>query len=190
MGSKSGKWCNCNHKVNEEKTGKPQIEFTANSTFQKRPDLFNVNVISSSDYIDLEKYLFSNGYYNVDEIYNRVLKVPRPFTPVLELLIAKRDGLIPATQADSQIETYKAFDARNDIKKYLYRSAISQQHSINISGATPSISYYVSGGWDHNLGIGNLVGTQFDRISLRSQNSLKITNRFQIDAGLSSYTKQ
>ncbi len=163
------------------KSAKPRIEVNSSITFQKRPRLFNINSISSVDYIELEKYLFNKGFYAVDES-NNALGIPRPFTPVIDLLIDRRNGTIPSAQVDSQIEAMKNIDVRNEIAKYFYQTSISQQHSISLGGVTSHINYYLSAGWDHS--IGGLVGSSSDRYTLRSQNSFKLTQRLKLDAGI------
>ena len=44
-----------------------QISATTNLTVTMKPDVFSTHPISSSDFIDVEKYLFSKGYY--DNLY-------------------------------------------------------------------------------------------------------------------------
>ncbi|PWU01147.1 MAG: SusC/RagA family TonB-linked outer membrane protein [Bacteroidetes bacterium] len=164
------------------KSSKPQVQFNTNFTFQNAPDLFNIKTITSPDYIELEKYLFDQGYYFVDELYNQINFGHPPFTPVVDLLIKKRDGLIPASEADARIESFKKFDTRNDIEKNLYRNSLNQQYAINVSGNTAGLNYYLSIGWDRNLPV--LTGTQTDRVTMRSRDIFKISDKVSIEAGL------
>jgi len=161
------------------KTTKPQVEFNTNITFIQKPDLFNVSTISSADYIDLEKYLFSQGFYQYDENS----PYHPPLTPVVELLIAERDGTISSADAEARINALKQYDARNDIGKYLYRTAINQQNALSVSGNTPNINYYMSAGWDKNLL--DLTAAEFDRLTLTTKNTFRVTNNLQIDVGIS-----
>lgn len=163
-------------------TKAPQVVFNTNTSFIQKPDLSNVSSISSSDYIDLEKYLFEQGYYANDEQFDAWDFGHPPLTPVVELLIAKRDGNMSATAADAAIEAYKNYDARNDIGSYLYRNGINQQHALNVSGNTGNVNYYFSAGWDKN--ISNIVGTSDNRITLRTQNTFRVNDKLQIDAGI------
>lgn len=160
------------------KTNKTQIEINSNITLIQEPDLSNIRSISSQDEIELEKYLYSQGYYNSAFIPGAFLSTP----PVAELLHKAAIGAISQTDANSQIEAMKGNNLQNDESRYFYRNSINQQHSVNVSGNTPNINYYLSAGWDHNLN--SLVGSQYDRISLRSQNIFRITNDFQIDLGV------
>ena len=163
-------------------TKAPQVVFNTNITFVQKPDLFNVSSNSAEDYIDLEKYLFEQGYYANDEQFDAWDFGHPPLTPVVELLIAKRDGSIPATEADAAIEAYKKYDARNDIGSYLYRNGTNQQHALNVSGNTGNTNYYFSAGWDKNAS--NIVGASDNRITLRTQNTFRVNDKLQIDAGI------
>lgn len=164
------------------KTNEPQVQLNTNITFIQKPDLFNISSISSTDYIDLEKYLFDQGYYANDELYDSWDFGHPPLTPVVELLIAKRDGTLPAPEADALIEGYKKQDTRRDIAKYLYRNGVNLQHALNVSGNTQNINYYFSAGWDKN--ISNLVGADNNRITLRTQNTFRVNDKLQFDAGI------
>ncbi len=165
------------------RTAKPRVEVNSSLTLVQKPDLFNVSLIPSANYIELEKYLFQQGYYTNDEFNNSINYGHPPFTPVVELLIAQRDSLIPAAEAEARIEAYKGFDARNDIGHYLYQTAVNQQHAINVSGSNEKLSYYTSAGWDKN--VANLTGADYDRVSLRSGNTFRIGRKLQADVGLS-----
>lgn len=165
------------------KTNKPLIQLNTSITFIQKPDLLNTSSISSSDYINLEKYLFEQGYYANDELYDSWDYGHPPLTPVVELLIAKRDGTMPSAEADPQIEKYKAYDVRSDMEKYLYRTGFNQQNALSVSGNTANINYYFSAGWDKN--ISNLAGADNNRISLRTQNTFRVNDKLQFDAGIS-----
>jgi len=164
------------------KTRKPSVQLNSNVTVMGRPNLGNLHTISSADYIELEKKLFASGYYQADEDNVRQQYGFAPFTPVVNLLIAKRDGKIGAAEADRQIEALKQYDVTKDIRKYLYQNSVSQQYALNVSGKTEMTSYYFSGGFDK--GISNLASEGTDRITLRTQNSFQVSKRLGIDIGL------
>ncbi|HEX7905432.1 MAG TPA: SusC/RagA family TonB-linked outer membrane protein [Chitinophagaceae bacterium] len=164
------------------KTNKPRISVNTNMSFGERPNLSRMPIISSSDYIELEKYLFDKGRYTTDEMINSSNNGHPPFTPVIELLIAKRNGTISATEADNKINEFKNIDVRSDLEKYFYRTNIVQQHSINVSANTQYINYYFSGGYDRN--VSELVGNASNRITFRTQNTFKVKERVYIDAGI------
>ncbi len=101
-------------------TGKPQISLNMTVTGQSRPGLASVRTIAPADYVGLEQYLFSQGYYTA---------IPAAgghpaLTPVVELLFAKANGTLPAATADAQIAALAAQDVKPGISRYLYRGKL------------------------------------------------------------------
>lgn len=160
------------------KSSKPQLEINTNTTFQQRPDLFNISTISSADYIELEKDLFGLRHYDgeVDNIFKPAL------TPVVELLYAKEADPSRTAEVDALIEQMKAHDVRDDYTKYLYRVGINQQHALNVSGQTPRLNYFMSTGYDRNLPTEE--GNKQERISFRTRNIYQVTDRISLSASM------
>lgn len=143
----------------------PKISFNSNVTIGEKPDPFYLPRMSVEDYIEMEKKLFAQDYYLSTE--NSVFK--EPLSPVVEFLIAARDGDISEEGANAFIEDLKQQDVRRDYEKYLYRNTIKQQYSLSISGGEAHRRYYLSAGYDRNLD--NLIENQFDRITLNANHS-------------------
>jgi TonB-linked SusC/RagA family outer membrane protein len=157
----------------------PQFVYQSNIGIEQRPEIFNTHPISSPDYLDFEKYLFDQGYYDAN------YADPQNFTavsPGVDLLHAEKMGLISHAEAEARRTVLKKQDVRNDISKYLYRTSLNQQHSLQVSAGAGANRYFFSAGWDHNLS--SLAATQYDRITLRSQNSFQLSPRLQIEAGI------
>ena len=145
---------------------KPRVSFNSNVTAGESPDLYYEPQMSSADFIEMEKLLFSRNYYRSMEISTNK---NNPFTPVVELLIAKRDGLISPAAADAQIAALKLYDVRRDLGKYLYRGSLNQQYSMNINGGGENQRYLLSAGYDRNLT--SSVGNGNNRVNLNAANS-------------------
>jgi TonB-dependent SusC/RagA subfamily outer membrane receptor len=159
-------------------TDKPKINIFSNITFIPKPSPSSLRTISSADYIDLEKTLFSKGFYSADELSLSHVAL----SPVVELLIAKRDNKINPTLADNQIEALKSYNSNSEIEKHLYRTVINQQHQMNISGNTNFINYYFSSGFDKSPNV--LVGDNGNsRITIRSSNIFQLTRNLTLEAG-------
>jgi TonB-linked SusC/RagA family outer membrane protein len=158
----------------------PVIEFNSAITVTPKPDLTKVPSIASGDFIEVEKMLFANGYYSNFEANQQFFSYP--FTPVIELLIAKRDGLIPASDVDSQIEELKKIDVRNYFHDFFYRASINQQYAVNVKGGTSRYKYYMSAGYDKNLD--NKVGIGHDRFTIRSNNTFVPIKNMELTAGI------
>ncbi|MBC7616978.1 MAG: SusC/RagA family TonB-linked outer membrane protein [Pedobacter sp.] len=137
-----------------------RINFNANVTAMERPDQFYQSKMSAADAINIEKELFEKGFYRNREISitNTVL------SPVVELLIAKRDGKLSADLVDAEIAKYALLDNRSDINKYLYRNGFNKQYALSLNGGTATSNYFVSAGYDQNAS--SLTGNDYSRTTL------------------------
>ncbi|MEC5143203.1 SusC/RagA family TonB-linked outer membrane protein [Chitinophaga sp. 212800010-3] len=156
-----------------------KVEASTNITVTDKPDLFKDNAMSSGDFIDMEMKLFKEGFYNSDinNTYNRP-----PLSPVVEILQKEKTGLIGHGQAAEQIAALRQHDIRDDYRKYLYRTAVSQQHSVNLSGGTPGVHYFFSAGFDDQQN--SLIRNGSQRITLRSENSFRLAKSLEMQVGL------
>lgn len=148
-----------------------KVGFTANATIGDKPDLFYQPRMSAADFIGVEKMLFEKGFYlNAETGYNNPA-----ITPVVELLIARRDGKITAAQADAQISDLAGYDVRNDFERYFYRKSINQQYALSFSGGSGVQRFNLSGGYDHNRD--NLMGNGLDRYTFNGGQSLNLLDK-------------
>lgn len=155
------------------------ISLNSNFNLSARPDLFYQPALTTADYIETEKRLFAGGFYKSAE----ASLVKAPLTPVVELLIAKRDGLLTAAEADAQIEALKNRDVRNDYRDELYREALYQQYALSIRGGSESQKYFVSGGYDRNLS--SRMGDTYQRVTLNAGNTYALfKNRLELSAAV------
>jgi len=158
-----------------------EISFNTNLTIQNKPDLFALKPMSTSDYIDLEKRLFREGFYD-----NKIADVYTwPYlSPVVELLLKTREpgATLTQIQADAQIDALHKYDARNDYLKYIYRTDVAQQYAINIKGGGNEFNYLLSGGYDNNRF--NVVKNNADRITLRTNIGYKPVPNLDLEAGI------
>jgi TonB-dependent starch-binding outer membrane protein SusC len=157
----------------------PVITFNTNFTAGEKPDLFYQPKMPAAAYIEIEQRLFAQGFYRSTETST----LRTQLSPVVELLIAKRDGLLPAAEADARIEALKGIDNRNDAAKYLYRNSSLQQYSLGIRGGGENQQYYVSAGYDHSLA--SLRGNANNRYTLNATNTYRfLKNRLELSAGI------
>lgn len=160
------------------KTDRPKVEVNSNITIQGKPDLYNVSSISSADLVDLSKTLYNKGLFNsatTGTLAGNTTAIPY----AAELLIAN------PTDLNAQLNQLKTQDVRKDLLKYFYRNSVNQQHNLNISGSQAKVNYYMSAGYDRNLS--NLVGEDYNRISLRSSNTYRVNDKLSFDAGITYF---
>lgn len=149
---------------NGNKNQKLQVELSSVVTVAHKPDLYYKPQISSSDYIDLEQFLFDKGFYNgiLNLGYSTV-------SAAVEIFNRKKNNEISASEAEEQINPLRANDIRLDLARYSYRPSFYQQHQLNLRGGGENNRYYVSGGYDRNLE--SIVSDSYDRLTLKANNT-------------------
>ncbi|WP_461791543.1 SusC/RagA family TonB-linked outer membrane protein [Pedobacter sp.] len=155
------------------------INFNSNVTIGNKPDLYYDRAfLNSNDFINVEQQLFAAGFYTAAE--NSVAKAP--LSPVVELLIKKRDNPSQAAVIDAQINSLRSVDYRDDLSRYFYQQNVNQQYALNLSGGADKMTYYMSGGLDQNRGIA--VGSEYQRYSFNVQTTYNPVKNLEFSAGL------
>lgn len=158
---------------------KSALSFSSGVQVQAKPDPYYRQGMPVSDYIDTERRLFSEGYYTNTEAsdYHQML------TPVVELLVAARDGRITGAEADAQIEAMKQTDTREEVNHYISRAGLSRQYSLTVSGGGALQNYVLGAGYDRNRG--GSAGTDNSRFTLHaSQGNSFFKGRLEMQNGL------
>lgn len=160
---------------------KPQLTFNMNYTGGERPDLFYQPRVSTSDFIDNEIRLFNLDVYKPAENNQSLLHYP--LTPVVELLIKKRNNPALAAEIDATIDSWRGYDVRNDIEKYYYRPLDRQQYAIQLQGGNDQNRYLLSVGYDKNRD--SEVGNGLGRLTLNANNTYSfIKDKLELQTNL------
>ena len=156
----------------------PKISFNTNITVGNRPNLYYQPTLDANNYIAIESFLFSKGYYN-----SRINNAYQSLSPVVDILAKRRAGLISSADSSAQIGALQGIDVRNDLSKYFYRPAVSQQYALTVSGGSVSNQYFLMAGYDKN--ISNQKGYANDRININAKNNFQlIPNKLELSANL------
>lgn len=145
-----------------------KVIFNSNVSIGEKKNVFYQPQMNSSDFIENEELLFKKNFYlNAERSpYKYVL------SPVVELLIAQRDGLIDEEEVRIHINVLKNRDIRRDYQKYLQRNSVNQQYALGLQGGSDIQSYYLSAGFDQNLH--SEVGNKFRRITVDLKHSYNL----------------
>lgn len=161
------------------------IDLNADMISTNKPDLYYTPQISSSDYINLESYLFSKGYYN-----SKINSKSYPaLSPAVEIFLARKNGLITAADSAAQIDALKQIDDRSSFTKYFYRQGLTQQYSLNLSGGSSNMNWLISGNYDK--AVSNLRADNH-KVNLRMENTYRPLKNLILNAGFyytSAYAK-
>ncbi|MBE9600174.1 SusC/RagA family TonB-linked outer membrane protein [Pedobacter sp. MC2016-24] len=150
-----------------EKNQKLSIEASSTLTLSNKPNLYYNPQISSSDFIDLEQFLFNKGFYSgtINRIYS-------PISEAVEIFNQRKSGNITSSDSTEKINNLKTRDVRDDLNRYLYRPSVYQQYQLNFRGGSNNYRYYISGGYDKNLE--NIVSNSFNRLTVKSSNTFSL----------------
>ena len=154
-----------------------RISYRNNFSWSAKPNLMSYPEMTTADYIEFQRMLFDQGYYD-SKINDKTLY------PVLgeavEIFQGVKTGNIAAAEGQRQLDGLKARDLRHDISRYLYRQAFLQQHFVSIDGGSASNSYLFSVGYDKNSS--DLIGQKNDRLTLNIKNSLDLTKYIKLES--------
>jgi len=138
--------------------------FTTSLTVGEKPNLYYQPILSSKDYIEVERFLYDSGFYNakINDFRHPAL------SPVVEILLANNN-------VQYKLDSLAQIDTRRDLKKYFYQPSVSQLYDLNLSGGGKRDHYFVSAGY--NKDVSNLVRNQFDRKTFNISNTWSIVPR-------------
>lgn len=156
------------------------LTFNSNFTVSGKPDAFyNPNFMSSSDFIDIETFLFKNGKYDAalaDKINYPVVSA------AVRILDQQRNGLSDA-EAEEQLNALRKNDIRTEELKYFYRIPVTQQYFLNMNKGTEKSGHYLSMGYDRVLS--TLINNSDNRFTLNTRHSVKLLKKLELTAELS-----
>lgn len=145
---------------------KPKLVFNTSQTVGAKPNLYYLPILKSSDYVDVEQYLFHQGYYN--STYSSPFHLA--LTPVVNQLYA--DSLAGMTPDEEKAQIgglFGGLDYRPGLGKYFYRPSLNSQVSLSLSGGGEQNHYYLSAGYDRDLS--NLNRNEYDRVTINGNNT-------------------
>ncbi|ULT40971.1 hypothetical protein KRR40_40670 [Niabella defluvii] len=109
------------------------MSINSNLIVTEQPDPHSLlrTQMSTADYIEIEKFLFSKGYFNT-AIDNTV---SRPaLTPVVLILQQMKTGKISEAEGNRQIELLKTQNGIRQFDNLFLRDGVTQQYSLSLSG--------------------------------------------------------
>ncbi|QPH38649.1 SusC/RagA family TonB-linked outer membrane protein [Pedobacter endophyticus] len=154
-----------------------QIAFSANVLVQDLPKFNSIRQMSSGDYIAFEKQLFELGYFN-----DRISTTPwLALTPVVELLLARRNGQISQLTADNRINLLVGNNTQQSYLDNFYTRGILQQYSLNLKGGSDRNTYLLSAAYDKNRGeVYNTSG----KLNLHFANEFKVLEKLNLSTNV------
>lgn len=157
---------------------KQELTFNANVTLSNKPNLFKLPWFSSSQWIEIEQNLYSQGAFN-----SAIANGYEAISPAVAIMNLKERGLISAADSLKRINNLKGQDIRNDMLKYLFRPRVNQQYAFSVKGGGENNKYYVAAGLDNELG--NSKTDSYQRFTLNANNTYRfLDNKLELNLGL------
>jgi len=135
--------------------------FTTSLTVGEKPDQYYQPILSSRDYIQVEKFLYDSGFYNA--------RINDPTYPALSPAV---EIMLSGNNVQYKLDSLGNIDTRRDFKKYYYQPSVNQLYALNYSGGGKRDHYFISVGY--NKDVSNLVANQYDRITFDASNTWNI----------------
>lgn len=162
------------------KAGQLRAEGSFNLRLEDKTDLSYYPVMSSSDFIDVERMLFEKGAY--DAFRNPDISKRYVFSPAVELLYKHQEGKISAADMEKTLNNYRKLDYRNDITDHFLQRPLLQQYQVGISGGGESVNQRLSLGYSKQLQ--NKIGNDQQKFNLNWNTRLSPIRNLDISSGL------
>ncbi|MDO5615820.1 MAG: SusC/RagA family TonB-linked outer membrane protein [Cruoricaptor ignavus] len=157
------------------KRGKMNINFSSNTFVNLRPDFSKLNLMDANQKIDFELAMAARA--DLDEYRSGGGAVMRILTDNNDLA-AYRTGGYNALSSASQTQLQALRGTNTNWGNLLYRAAVNQQYSVNLSGGLDNYTYYASLGYYNEDAA--VIGSGFDRFNITLKNNFKVNNKLNL----------
>ncbi len=154
-----------------------KVAFNSNVIVSEKPNLYYYPQMSSSDYVDVEQFLFGKGYFD-----NQISSTPyAALTPAVEVFLKRRLGQISKTDSAQQINALKMVDSRDEYLKYFYHRPLTQQYAMSLSGGAAVNSYNISGAYDRSS---SEVYNTSNKVNLKADHTFRPVQHLTVATGI------
>ncbi len=162
-----------------EKGQRLRVNASAAVFVSTKPNLDKLELMNASEKVDFELQLAANGRLNYRKAYGGVSRILDATKGEREALVSGGFGALkPETQA--AINALRADGA--DWADEIYRPAVNQQYSLNVSGGGEKATYYFSTGYYNEQG--TTRGTGFERFNLTMKTDYDLLKNLRFGASL------
>lgn len=159
------------------KEGRPIVNFNTRMTYSPRTSIDRLNLLNSTEKVDLELALLSSDY-TYREHKGGVANILDANGEFSAYKSGGWDALTSATQ--QQINALRGISTDwNDI---LFRNAFSQEYNTSVSGGTERTSYYASVGYYNEQG--NVRGVDNNRYNATLKGQYRINSMLTVGASI------
>ncbi|WBL22730.1 SusC/RagA family TonB-linked outer membrane protein [Zunongwangia sp. HRR-M8] len=160
------------------KKGATRINTNANVFVTQRPDFGKLNLMNSSQKVDLELYLASRPDLTYQQQRGGVARILNDYE---QYDVFQNNGF-DAISPDAQNAINELRNVNTNWGEELYQMALNQQYTLSISGGSDNNDYYFSAGlFDEK---GTTVGTGQKRFNITLKDNFSITDKLRVGVAL------
>ncbi len=134
---------------------------------------YNMARASVNNQLSYEKYLVDNDYGTYWGVPDNLADARDVYSKGVQAYFDHKRGAISTGDLNNTIAGLKNSNYQDDVKKYLLRKPVTQQHNVSISGSTDKASYYLSVLYNNVKGHFKESGDQKVLINFRNTYQLK-----------------
>jgi TonB-linked SusC/RagA family outer membrane protein len=123
---------------------KPILELNSSLTITAKPDLWYLPLPNSKEYIEINNKLFVDSFFD-GALSSYYALVP----PDVDIMQQYKLGKISEKERDAQLDQLRSKDVRNDLNRLLYRTGLTNRHTLSVTGGSEDLKYYVGGGFEN-----------------------------------------
>ena len=157
---------------------KQNFRFSTAHKIGNIPEYGRLNIMSSSEFIEMEEFLFDKGYYD-----SRIANTSRPpLSPIVEALDAWRENKINEEEYHALKNRVEKIDVRDEYQKHFYKKSRLQQYHLQGSGGTERFAWISSLSFDKNRSVTDDIN---DRLTFRLSNQWKLRSNLHLSTDMS-----
>lgn len=166
-----------------KKSGRLSIETNSNFSFRDRPQLHTMPLMTSPEFIEVERLLYEGGFYNA--LLTNANRNRYVFSPAVELLEQHGRGDFADDVLESRLAEMGRHNYIDDLLQHAYRRNSIQRYAVSLNSGGPKIALRQTIGFDRN--IADRIGQHSGRVTLTSRGDLNPTDNFNVGISL-NYT--
>lgn len=152
---------------------KMKVSLNFGKSLREIPLMAEQKRIGASEYVELEKFLFNQGFFD------RILSL-RPYqqvTPVIESLLQRREGRITDLELEDKLAFWSSQDSRKAFKDEFYSISGNENYQLQFHGGAEKFSFLMAGSYNRQKSPTQDIT---DQINLRINNEFNITKSLNI----------
>ncbi len=150
------------------------VQLNESVTVKDKTNLHKVFQMPAKDFIEIEKVLFKNGYYDNDFGYYPYLA----HTPAIDYLQMEKNGTLSSSDLNAKLTELSRIDGRDEYSKYFLHNPVLQQYGVSVSGGSNINTFNLGLNYTNDL---NENSGKFRKVNINLANRFTPTKKTTLD---------